>query len=558
MTTYARRDSRHRISQVGRYSIFGQIAAGGSVMLHLARFSGPAGFARMVAVKRLHPRLAEDPELRAAFLAEARQISHVRHRNVVPTLDIVVSDNEVLQVLEHIHGATLGTLRNAAQRQQQDIPLSVCAAIMIGALQGLHAAHEARGESGEALNIVHGGVTPAQVLVGADGVPMVFGFGDARALRDHPEVNPSVPGEPTYLAPEQMRGEPVTRATDIFAASVVLWELLTARWLFGGVAEHERRYRLLQGAELTPPSTIAARIPRGLDDIIMKGLRANPADRYRTALEMAAAIERAVPAASQPVVAEWVTQTARDALDQQIQMLKEIEASPSDAQPLRVAELDDAVAEPTLAPPATARRLNPPIDVGHTMAPRVVARPAPPPGSDRRALVIGILGATIFAGLLAATHHAMRAGAFQRAPPPMTPAGSPSALGTTVILRNDPATGGVATGSVIAASHAAPSSERVVAAADAGVIAEPHTAVAPARSPEPDDAPAPAPVLSRDTTLDPRAAEAAARALLRDRRPAPRAPSSKSGARHKPAASMEAAPAPAADDEPTEELPADQ
>jgi len=458
------RDSRHRISQVGRYTIFGQIAAGGAVMLHLARFSGPAGFSRIVAVKRLHPRLAEDPDLRTAFLAEARQISNVRHRNVVPTLDVVVSDTEVLQVLEHIQGASLGTLRSASQRQQQDIPLSVCAAIMVGALQGLHAAHEARAESGEPLEIVHGGVTPAQIVVGIDGVPMMMGFGDARAVRGRTDVNPNVPGEPTYLAPEQIRGERLTRATDIFAASVVLWELLAARWLFGGVAEHERRHRLLQGADLTPPSTIAARLPRGLDQVVMKGLRANPTDRYRTALEMAAAIERAIPCASQSVVGDWVAHTAAEALAQQTDMLKEIEVSQRGAKPVLIDDTGDAEA-------ARAADPEPPSDIERTIAPRIVARPTPPPGRDRRALLIGALGATIFAGLLGASHQAMRAGAFRRSPPPpMVPTGAPLPIGTTVIIRNDPGVAAAAAAGEPPVTSAA-AAARAAAAADAGVAA---------------------------------------------------------------------------------------
>ncbi len=140
-------------------------------------------------------------------------------------------------------------------------------------------------------------------------------------------------------------------------------------------------------------------------------------------------------------------------------------------------------------------------------------------------------------------------------------AGGRNTGGTTVILRDDPATGSAAaTGSAIAPGQA-PSSQRGVAAADAGAVAAPHTAAAPARPPELDDAPAPPPVLSRDTTLDPKAAEAAAaaaRALLRDRHPAHRGAGSKSGVRHRPTAPTETAPPPAADEEPLEEPTADQ
>jgi serine/threonine protein kinase len=314
--------------QVGRYTIFHQIAAGGMATVHLARFAGPAGFSRVVAVKHLHPHLCADPEFRAMFIDEARLVSRIRHPNVVPTLDVVVNDTEIFLVMEYIQGDALSSLRRAARQQQQDIPLAVCSAVIVGALQGLHAAHEARSESGELLDLVHRDVSPPNILVGVDGVPLVLDFGVAKAMQAHHETRPGmVKGKSSYMSPEQIRGEPVTRAADIFAAAVVLWELLTTRRLFSGTNEHERIYKVLQGAELTPPSTMAARIPAGLDEVVMRGLRPNPSERYRTALEMAEAIEQKIPPASQRVVGEWVARTASESLNRRAEFLRQIEIS---------------------------------------------------------------------------------------------------------------------------------------------------------------------------------------------------------------------------------------
>jgi serine/threonine-protein kinase len=511
------RDSRHRVSQVGRYTIFNQIAAGGGVMVHLARFSGPAGFSRVVAVKRVHPRLSGDPAVRAIFLEEARRISTVRHRHIVPTLDVVVGDAEVLQVMEHIQGATLGTLRAVAQRQQQEIPLAVCSAILVGALQGLHAAHEARDPGGEPSPVVHGGVSPAHILVGIDGVARMTGFGDARAIRARSEVNPSVPGEPTYLAPEQMRGEPVTRATDVFAAAVVLWEALTARWLFGGVAEPERRYRTSQGAEVTPPSSLAPRLPRGLDEVVMKGLRANPAERYRTALELAAAIERVIPPATQGVLGEWVIRTAAEALAQEVEMLKQIGVSEAGAPPSLAEDLEG----PVSAAPDLVR--DPPSGPD-LMSLQIVPKPTTPLWRDRRALAIGVGGATIFAGLLAMSHRARLGGTF--APSASVPASvaasadPPGAMGTTVILKSEPATALPAAANQPAAPAAGPDD------AAFGPPEPPAPAAEMPRAPEPP----PGPVLSRDTTLD--GAPALSGKPARDRRPARKGVPARSLRRH--------------------------
>ena len=532
MSTPPRRDSRHRVSQVGRYTIFNQIAAGGAVMVHLARFSGPAGFSRVVAVKRVHPRLSEDPEVRAIFLEEARRISNVRHRNVVPTLDVVVNDAEVLQVMEHIQGATLGTLRGAVQRQQQEIPLAVCSAILVGVLQGLHAAHEARSEAGQPSPVVHGGVSPAQILVGIDGVARMTGYGDARMVRARSEVNPSVPGEPTYLAPEQTRGEPVTRATDIFAAAVVLWEVLTARWLFGGVAEPERRHRMVQGAELTPPSTLAPRLPRGLDEVVMKGLRANPADRYRTALDMAAAIERAILPATQGVLGEWVTHTAAEALAQETELLKQIEVSQAGAPPILVEDWEGPVA----AAPDLVR--DPPSGPD-LMSLQIVHKPTTPLWRDRRALVIGGVGATIFAGLLALSHRARLGGTFAPSVsvplPVAAPADPPGAMGTTVIIKSapagpaSPATANEPAAPAVEAPPPGGPAAMAVASPDGAAVAPPEPAAPAAQFPRAPEPP-PGPVLSRDTTLD--RAPALSGKPARDRRPARKSGAARSLRRH--------------------------
>src|SRR5271165_3832654 len=95
---------------VGRYAIFDRIAAGGMATVHVARLVGEGGFARTVAVKRLHPQFALDPEFVAMFLDEARLAARIRHPNVVPTLDIVTADGELFLVMEYVQGESLARL----------------------------------------------------------------------------------------------------------------------------------------------------------------------------------------------------------------------------------------------------------------------------------------------------------------------------------------------------------------------------------------------------------------------------------------------------------------
>ena len=164
---------------VGRYVVFDEIAAGGMASVHLGRLMGEVGFSRTVAIKRLHPHLARDAEFAAMFLDEARIAARIRHPNVVAVLDVVHDGSELLLVMDYVQGESLSRLARAMR--PGGIPPRIAVTVVTGVLHGLHAAHEATTERGEALDIVHRDVSPQNVLVGIDGVARVFDFGVAKA-----------------------------------------------------------------------------------------------------------------------------------------------------------------------------------------------------------------------------------------------------------------------------------------------------------------------------------------------------------------------------------------
>jgi serine/threonine protein kinase len=313
--------------QVGRYAIFDRIAAGGMASVHLARLSGSEGFSRVVAVKRMHQHFAENPEFKRMFSAEARMAARIRHPNVVPTLDVLVDRNELVIVMDYVHGESLQTLVKAASSKSAPVPIPVLSAVMVSVLHGLHAAHEARDESGKPLGIIHRDVSPHNVLVGADGVARVLDFGVAKAIHAHQDTDPGrLKGKFSYMAPEVIRGEPGTRKADVFSAAVVTWELITGRKLFAGATDQERMYQILGGV-YPMPSSLRADVPAALDRIVMKGLRPDPNARYASATEMAIELERETSLASSRVVGEWVTELAGATLEQRAELIHEIEAS---------------------------------------------------------------------------------------------------------------------------------------------------------------------------------------------------------------------------------------
>ena len=140
---------------VGRYTIYGELASGGMATVHIGRMSGAVGFSRLVAIKQMHPQFLRDPEFVAMFLDEARLAARIRHPNVVQVLDVISEDDEVLLVMEYIHGDALSRLERAVAQRRELVPPRVAAAICAGALHGLHAAHEAKGEDGAKLDEAH-------------------------------------------------------------------------------------------------------------------------------------------------------------------------------------------------------------------------------------------------------------------------------------------------------------------------------------------------------------------------------------------------------------------
>jgi serine/threonine-protein kinase len=332
---------------VGRYLLYGEIASGGMASVHFGRLVGPAGFARPVAIKRLHAQFARDPDFVKMFLDEARLAARIAHPNVVPTLDVVNVKNEVFIVMEYVRGVSLSHLARTLRDRNERIQPLVALGIVSGMLQGLHAAHEARNDLGEPLNLVHRDVSPQNALVGTDGVTRLLDFGVAKAVgRLATTREGQLKGKLAYMAPEQVRGEQVTRRTDIYAASVVLWEALTGKRLFQSDNEANILANVL-GAEVPAPSSLATELPSSLDRIVLRGLDRDPEKRYATAREMAAEVDACIGIASATEIGDWVLRIAGDELAEHARRIGSMErAAVSPESPTGVMARSDAETNP--------------------------------------------------------------------------------------------------------------------------------------------------------------------------------------------------------------------
>ena len=314
----------------GRYLVRDEIASGGMATVHLGKMRGPFGFTCTVAIKRLHPLLARDPEFVAMFLDEARLASRVRHPNVVPVLDVFAEEGDLSLVMEYVEGESLAQLCRAPA---PEVPVPIAVAIAASILNGLHAAHEARDEQGALLGLVHRDVSPQNVIVGSDGVARLIDFGIAKAAgRSSASRNGQLKGKMAYIAPEQIRGGEIDGRTDVYGASVLLWELLTGERLFEGETEGMIIGRVLDDV-VPPPSSLRTGLPAALDEIVLRGLDRVQARRFDSARAMARALECSVRPASADEVGEWVHARAHAALaerrDKLARLERELSAPPS-------------------------------------------------------------------------------------------------------------------------------------------------------------------------------------------------------------------------------------
>ncbi len=448
--------------------------------VHLGRTVGSAGFSRLVAIKRLHPELAAEREFVAMLIDEARLAAQIRHTNVVGTLDLVVSDGAFSLVLEYIEGDSLAALLRRVREREEAVPAPIALALIYGVLRGLDAAHDTRNEEGQPLGIVHRDVSPQNVLVGVDGVPRVIDFGVAKAIGRLDETRPGeVRGKFSYMAPEQMQARPVTRQVDVYAAGVVLWELLTGKRLFTGEDSRAVCAAVLLGA-IPAPSTENAGVSPVVDAVVLRATAHDLGDRYLTAREMLLDLE-GLAKASDDEVGAWVRRLAASQLAARQRL---VQNAPVPMNERSVDELiDDVVRESS----RTVDAIAPSAATGAAVVADTVRSPDPRPLRRRSwfvpalLLVAALLGLGLVLRLRPATS-ATTAGtsAPPREEPPPEPASSETpAAAATLQLVESPATPAMPTAS----------------SASSGAAAARATAARPARKP-PRPATAPA--------LDPR------------------------------------------------------
>lgn len=277
----------------GRYTLLERLAVGGMSEVYRAEERRSGHPAQSVVIKKMLSSLATEAGARTMFEAEARLGALIEDENVVDVLGHGEEDGHPYLVLEYVQGVDLWKLARHLTRTGRKLSVSLAAHIMQGVLRGLHAVHETRSERGMQLGIVHRDVSPTNVLLSTIGDVKLADLGIAHAkLREVLPAAPtlaSVKGKLGYLAPEQVQGEACDRRCDLFAAGVVLAELLLGRALFTGPSELAILLSI-RDARIDSFLAIADTLPPELVALVKKALARKPADRMETALEFAEAL----------------------------------------------------------------------------------------------------------------------------------------------------------------------------------------------------------------------------------------------------------------------------
>jgi serine/threonine protein kinase len=258
-----------------------------------AKIHGAQNFQRLVVVKRILPHLSSDPEFVRMFTVEAVLSARLNHPNIVQVFEFAEVEGERYLAMEYVHGINVGDLI----KQLKDIrtPLGMAAHIVREVSQALSYAHALLDEEGRPLSLIHRDVSPSNVMIGYDGGVKLLDFGVAKALTNSSDERTrtgALKGKVAYMSPEAVEGEgELDGRTDIFAAGVLLFELLTGRRLFKG-HDDLRTIALVRACKVDPPSRERPEIPPELDRIVLKALARDRDLRYQRADDLVSDLTR--------------------------------------------------------------------------------------------------------------------------------------------------------------------------------------------------------------------------------------------------------------------------
>ncbi len=323
----------------GRYLLLKRLSRGGMGEIFLAKLGEIEGFEKLVIIKKILPNLAADQEFIKRFIDEAQVAIKLNHANIAPVTEVGRVDGEYFLAIEYVEGRDLRRLISRQREESHRMPIDTCLFLGRELAAGLAYAHRRTDASGNSLAVVHCDISPPNVMVSFEGEVKIIDFGIAKSAIRIAGTNPNMGfGKFGYMAPEQVvRGGLVDKRTDIYAAGVVVYELLTGQRLhqFPDGADYRQIARIVTSGKIVPPSVRDAMLDPALDPIIMRALATRASDRYQTAEEFRDALQvklmQLCPTFSADTMAAYVKERFReDILEEKrlVESLKAVDVAP--------------------------------------------------------------------------------------------------------------------------------------------------------------------------------------------------------------------------------------
>lgn len=280
--------------QFGPYELLRSVAHGGMAEVFLAQHLGKVGgFSKQLAIKRIYPHLASDPDLVSMFIDEARIAARLNHPNIVQIYDLGQLDEYFYIAMEFVNGCDLRSLCERGLDQGNFLPIELSCRILADAAAGLHYAHSRLDDSGQPMNIIHRDVSPQNILVGMNGSVKMCDFGIAKAEKrlTHTRAG-QFKGKFAYMSPEQIDGasDDLDARSDVFSLGIVLYEVTTISRLFRGQSDFET-IKMVTDLPIILPTDVRQDFPPGLEPIVMKALARDPDERFQSADQLQLALE---------------------------------------------------------------------------------------------------------------------------------------------------------------------------------------------------------------------------------------------------------------------------
>ncbi|RKG64346.1 PEGA domain-containing protein [Corallococcus sp. CA054B] len=276
----------------GKYLLLDRVNIGGMAEVWRGKQFGASGFERLVAIKRILPNIAEDEEFISMFIDEAKISVQLTHANIAQIYELGQIASSYFISMEYIPGKDMRAIFDRCRKKGEPAPVPLVAFCVAKMCEGLDYAHRKKDGMGRELNIVHRDISPQNVLVSFEGEVKVIDFGIAKAAGKATKTQAGIlKGKFGYMSPEQIRGLPLDRRSDVFAIGVCLYEMLTGERLFVGDSDFSVLEKVRK-AEVPSPSTYNRRIPEALERIVLKSLAKDVEERYQYASELGDDLQR--------------------------------------------------------------------------------------------------------------------------------------------------------------------------------------------------------------------------------------------------------------------------